>query len=69
MGGELGDLTLHEAGEEAIDPHQFLERTLLHDPPGLDDVDSVRLTDRTQSMGDEDARYLQPVQALRDDGL
>ena len=43
---DLGDLPFDEFLEHAVNGHEFIEGTALHDFPGLHDVDSIGLFKR-----------------------
>jgi hypothetical protein len=50
-------------------PREFIKLPLLYHAPLLQYIDAVGVPDRTETMGNDYARYPQPGQARGDDGL
>jgi penicillin-binding protein 1A len=59
----------HQPLEKPLAGGELLEASLLHDPPALDDVDTVGVAHGAQPVGDDDPRHSQMPQALADDRL
>jgi hypothetical protein len=66
---DLQQLGLCQLREQARLAGQILKASLLDHAPRLDYVNAIRLADRAQPVRHDDARSLQPLNALGDDLL